>query len=259
MSKTTAARRTPRFGVRGANGRVLTTPAVSPPGSSPVTEMLSQSVPLRPSVLASGRGGDWRRKYVQRTLQKMGGKQQPPVPSNAPSRSRSRVAGDSTSGGSAGVGAGAGSAAGSSPATNVTVQIPVPGRTPVAAPRNVYGVGAYGGGDMMHGSMTGASTSAPDADDFMYLDDDVFGWSNDMSGVQGGDGASVDSRNASEYRDEVGELRGVTIGRRYDGSQHGNGLRNGLSASFVPPHQLVSRDCFSLGVRREFRSTKAPM
>lgn len=50
-----------------------------------------------------------------------------------------------------------------------------------------------------------------------------------------------------EREDHVGAMRGPP--RRRFGAHDDEDSEHHLSSSFVPPHQLVSRDCFSLGVR----------
>ena len=124
-------------------------------------------------------------------------------------------------------------------------------RTVVVPPRRPPSVAASGAAPGPSAGSPGSSAGAPiDEDDFMYLDDDVFGWNNELESDVGAGGGSDEgaSRGASRH------ARVVLPRRVYDASDCS------LPANtFVPPHRLVSHDCFSLGVRREFRAAKAPM
>ncbi|RLN92184.1 hypothetical protein BBJ28_00010502 [Nothophytophthora sp. Chile5] len=86
-------------------------------------------------------------------------------------------------------------------------------------------------------------------------DDDIF-----MMEFEGSEGATNDDSNnlfrASKERrrrdrHKVSErLRPGDLDEDEDGGGGGN---QALSESFVPPHQMVERDCFSLGLRDEFK------
>ena len=114
-------------------------------------------------------------------------------------------------------------------------------RTVVVPPRRPPSVAASGAAPGPSAGSPGSSAGAPiDEDDFMYLDDDVFGWNNELESDVGAGGGSDEgaSRGASRH------ARVVLPRRVYDASDCS------LPANtFVPPHRLVSHDCFSLGVR----------
>lgn len=226
-------RRTPRFGeqapgvmMRAAASRA---PSHGSPGTAPAHPM-SLSLPARPSVLHRDQ---WRNKYLH-TLGM-------PVTSRSGARRRSSV------GRGAGEGAGAGaSGVAASPGSAVSAPRAIPGSSPATSsgPTVAMGSTRSAGHTPNHGV---------DADDFMYVEDDVFGWSNSISF------ANPDSdAGALPSEDRVGAMASVRFGSGQARTDRG-GSSGMQAASFVPPHRLVSRDCFSLGVRREFRTAKAPM
>jgi hypothetical protein len=59
---------------------------------------------------------------------------------------------------------------------------------------------------------------------------------------------SNSNSNSSSSRNRRGSCTGTGSGRR----RTKEGMKD-LPKSFVPPHQMIERDCFSLGLQNEFK------
>ncbi|TMW61284.1 hypothetical protein Poli38472_013747 [Pythium oligandrum] len=86
-----------------------------------------------------------------------------------------------------------------------------------------------------------------DRDDHMGHDEDIF----EMEGLHE---EPEQQAPASRRRFRTASLNNLTSGRekRTMALQPPDGYHE-MPASFVPPHQLVQRDCFSIGLRDEFK------